>query len=227
MDNTKISVKDLNLYYGENHALKDVNMEIKEKAITAFIGPSGCGKSTFLKSVAIATVFAQTMHFVPAKSYKASRFKIYTSMALNDSIHNGESYFIVEIKSLKRILEAGNKGEFIFCCIDEVLRGTNTVERIAASTKILESLVKSNIIAFAATHDIELTQLLENSYTNYHFEEEVKEHDVEFNYLLKNGKAVSRNAIKLLQVMDYDSAIINSAENMVDEFVETGIWNNK
>ena len=51
MKNTKISVKNLNLYYGENHALKDVSMEIKEKAITAFIGPSGCGKSTFLKTM--------------------------------------------------------------------------------------------------------------------------------------------------------------------------------
>lgn len=51
MKNTKISVKYLNLYYGENHALKDVSMEIKEKAITAFIGPSGCGKSTFLKTI--------------------------------------------------------------------------------------------------------------------------------------------------------------------------------
>ena len=51
MKNTKISVKNLNLYYGENHALKDVSMEIKEKAITAFIGPSGCGKSTFLKTI--------------------------------------------------------------------------------------------------------------------------------------------------------------------------------
>ncbi len=51
MENTKISVSDLNLYYGENHALKDVNMDIKEKAITAFIGPSGCGKSTFLKTL--------------------------------------------------------------------------------------------------------------------------------------------------------------------------------
>ena len=51
MDKTKISVRALDLYYGENHALKDVNMNIKEKAITAFIGPSGCGKSTFLKTL--------------------------------------------------------------------------------------------------------------------------------------------------------------------------------
>lgn len=49
MSKTKISVQNLNLHYGDNHALKNVNMEIKEKAITAFIGPSGCGKSTFLK----------------------------------------------------------------------------------------------------------------------------------------------------------------------------------
>ena len=51
MEKTKISVHDLNLYYGENHALKNVSMDIKEKAITAFIGPSGCGKSTFLKTL--------------------------------------------------------------------------------------------------------------------------------------------------------------------------------
>ena len=48
---TKITVRDLNLYYGENHALKDVNMDIQENAVTAFIGPSGCGKSTFLKTL--------------------------------------------------------------------------------------------------------------------------------------------------------------------------------
>ena len=51
MDKTKISVHNLNLFYGENHALKNVSMDIKERAITAFIGPSGCGKSTFLKTL--------------------------------------------------------------------------------------------------------------------------------------------------------------------------------
>lgn len=51
MTDTKISVRDLNLYYGDNHALKNVNMNIRENAITAFIGPSGCGKTTFLKTL--------------------------------------------------------------------------------------------------------------------------------------------------------------------------------
>ena len=51
MENTKISIHKLNLYYGQNHALKDIDMDIKSNAITAFIGPSGCGKSTFLKTL--------------------------------------------------------------------------------------------------------------------------------------------------------------------------------
>ena len=51
MEKIKISVHDLNLYYGDNHALKDVSMDIREKSITAFIGPSGCGKSTFLETL--------------------------------------------------------------------------------------------------------------------------------------------------------------------------------
>lgn len=187
-------------------------------------GSNASGKSTFLKTVAISALMAQTLGYAPASAYTASRFKIYTSMALNDSILNGESYFIVEIKSLKRILEAGNDKIPVLCCIDEVLRGTNTVERIAASTQILKSITEENYIPFAATHDIELTHLLEDEYTNYHFEEEVTANDVRFNYLLKNGRAQSRNAIRLLQVMDYDPKMIEIADAMVEGFMKKGTW---
>ena len=145
-------------------------------------------------------------------------------MALTDSIRNGESYFVVEIKSLKRILDAGDGTVPVLCCIDEVLRGTNTVERIAASARILKSLDRKDYITFAATHDIELTRLLNDEYANYHFEEEVTWNDVKFNYLLKTGPAVSRNAIKLLSVMGYDKALINDAESMVEHFMSTGNW---
>ncbi len=145
-------------------------------------------------------------------------------MALTDSILNGESYFIVEIKSLKRILDAGDEGIPVLCCIDEVLRGTNTVERIAASTQILKSLATDVYIPFAATHDIELTQILEGIYSNYHFGEEVTADDVKFNYLLQEGRAQSRNAIRLLQVMDYDKRIIEVADAMVEAFVNKGTW---
>ena len=187
-------------------------------------GSNASGKSTFLKAVAISALLAQTMGYAPAASYKGNRFKIYTSMALNDSILNGESYFIVEIKSLKRILDACDEGSPVLCCIDEVLRGTNTVERIAASTQILKSLATDICIPFAATHDIELTHILEGIYSNYHFSEEVTADDVKFNYLLKEGRAQSRNAIRLLQVMDYDKRIIEVADAMVEAFTEKGTW---
>ena len=109
--------------------------------------------------------------------------------SLEDDIVSGESYYIVEIKSLKRILDAAahRKGT-ILCFVDEVLRGTNTVERIAASTQILRSLGHSGILCFAATHDIELTELLQGEFDNYHFEEDVMA--VKMRYPVENRRII-------------------------------------
>lgn len=112
----------------------------------------------------------------------------------------------------------------LLCFVDEVLRGTNTIERISASAQILKSLAKVHVMCFAATHDIELTHLLEEFYSNYHFQEEVKENDILFNYMLYRGRAVSRNAIKLLGIIGYDGEIIKEAEKTAENFVNTGIW---
>ena len=145
-------------------------------------------------------------------------------MALRDDLESGESYYIVEIRSLKRILEeAAGEGK-ILCIIDEVLRGTNTIERIGASSRILAKLSAKNVLPFAATHDIELSYILEDLYENYHFEEEVREHDVVFNYLLKKGRVTTRNAIRLLEMIGYDKEIIQSAKEAVREFEAQGIW---
>ena len=108
--------------------------------------------------------------------------------------------------------------------MDELRRGTNTVERIAASTQILKSLQGSRIICFAATHDIELTRLLEEEYDNYHFSEEVRDGDVMFDYKLQCGRATTRNAIRLLELMGYDKAIIDKAYRQAETFMETGEW---
>jgi len=112
----------------------------------------------------------------------------------------------------------------LLCFVDEVLRGTNTVERIAASSQILKSMARRNIMCFAATHDIELTSILESDYNNYHFQEEVKEDDILFNYRLYEGRATSRNAIKLLGIIGYSPDIIKKAEHSAEQFVETGEW---
>ena len=174
-------------------------------------GSNASGKSTFLKSVAINQIFAQTIYTVLADEYETSFFKVLSSMALNDNILNNESYFVVEIKSLKRIFD--NTGEVpVMCFIDEVLRGTNTKERIAASSVILEDLSEKNAFVFAATHDIELTQLLEKSFENYHFSESVQDSEVVFDYRIKNGPSTSRNAIKLLEVYGFDKNVIKNAE---------------
>ena len=108
--------------------------------------------------------------------------------------------------------------------MDEVLRGTNTVERIAASSRILRSLTGEGVLCFAATHDIELTHLLEDVYHNYHFEETIENGDISFNYLLKRGRAQTRNAIRLLEVMGYDGRVIREAEELAERFLETGEW---
>ena len=189
-------------------------------------GSNASGKSTFLRMTAINAILAQTAHMALAKSYCGSMFRVYSSMALKDDLEQGDSYFIVEIKALKRILDVVSKDKTpILCFVDEVLRGTNTVERIAASCEILKSLSGQQIMCFAATHDIELTDLLQDSYDNYHFEETIENDDVLFNYRLMKGKARTRNAIKLLGILGYEESIISKANKRAEEFVTKGVWN--
>lgn len=187
-------------------------------------GSNASGKSTFLKNIAVNTILAQTIYTVTASEYQAPYFKVMTSMALRDDLERGESYFIVEIRSLKRILDETEKEGCLLCIIDEVLRGTNTIERIGASSRILAGLDREHVLPFAATHDIELSYILEDLYENYHFEEEVKEHEVVFNYLLKKGRVTTRNAIRLLEMTGYPENLSEEAKKAVADFEETGIW---
>ena len=189
-------------------------------------GSNASGKSTFLKSAALAAVLAQSVNTAPAAFYKSCCYRIFTSMALRDDIRSGESYFIVEIRSLKRVLDAASlPGEVpVLCCVDEVLRGTNTIERISASAEILSSLAKMPIRIFAATHDMELTELLSGKYVNYHFSEMLDGDDVKFSYKLLGDPADSRNAIRLLRALGYDPAIADRAEARAKHFMETGDW---
>lgn len=188
-------------------------------------GSNASGKSTFLKTIAIAQILAQTIHTVCAHHYETTFYRVYSSMALRDDLSGGDSYFMVEIKAMKRILDAANQeGVRVMSFVDEVLRGTNTVERIAASTEILQQLAQLGVQSFAATHDIELTDLLKESYENYHFEEQIKDGDVCFNYRLQKGKATSRNAIQLLGVMGFEKELIDKATKRAELFLEQGEW---
>ena len=190
-------------------------------------GSNASGKSTFLKSVAIAAIMGQTVDTVPAASFKSPFLRVLSSMALTDNLAGGESYFIVEIRSLKRIMDAAadlSSGVPVLGVVDEVLRGTNTIERIAASSEILSELAKRPAIVLAATHDLELTGILSGSYRNLHFEEEIRDGDVVFSYRLLEGPAVTRNAIRLLGLAGYDEDVVERAQALAEHFERTGSW---
>ena len=205
-----------------------VKNDIEVKRGVLLTGSNASGKSTFLRAAALNVILAQTIHTSLAVSYRASVFQVYSSMSLQDDLESGDSYYMVEVKSIRRILEhvreAEKNHQHVLCFVDEVLRGTNTVERIAASTQILRALAGENAICFAATHDLELTKLLADVYDNYHFEEEIAEDDIFFPYRLQKGPAVSRNAIALLKALGYEDELVADAEAMAQTFMQTGKW---
>ena len=127
--------------------------------------------------------------------------------------------------SLKRILDAAqSEGAPVLGIVDEVLRGTNTIERISASSQILRRLTDTNAVIFAATHDIELSYILEKYYNNYHFTEQITDGDVRFDYVLREGRATSRNAIALLTISGYGEDISRAAREQAERFEQTGEW---
>lgn len=197
---------------------------ISEHSSVLITGSNASGKSTFIKTLAINAILAQTIFTATCKSYRGSYFLICSSMALRDNIFSKESYYMVEIKSLKRILDRINDEIPTLCFIDEVLRGTNTLERVAASSRILSYLARKNTMVFAASHDIELTHILESDYSNYHFQERIEKDEIIFDYKLYQGKAISKNAIKLLDMLKFPKEITHAAEAAAESFLRTGEW---
>lgn len=211
---------------GMTHPLLDkaVPNDLDTHASVLITGSNASGKSTFLKTAALCAVLAQSICTVPAESYRASAFRICSSMALSDDLLAGESYYIAETKSLRRIMDRIDGKTPLLCTIDEVLRGTNTVERIAASSVTLEHIAKKGALCLAATHDIELCTLLADSFDMAHFEETVGESEMLFDYKLRHGKAQSRNAINLLRLMGFDESIVSAAHERANAYIERGVW---
>ena len=175
-------------------------------------GSNASGKSTFIKAVAVNAVLAQAINTCAAKRFEMPSAEVITSMAVRDDLMAGESYFIREIRYLKRILDSITEERVTICAIDEILRGTNTGERIRASRAILEYLRDKNCIALVATHDKELTELLGDDYLNYHFSEEIGKDDIAFSYKILEGPATSQNAVKLLEFAGFPEEIIEAAQ---------------
>lgn len=219
-DKKNISVENLYHPLIENPVSNSLDMK-KNVLLT---GSNASGKSTFLKTMGVNILLAQTIYTCAASEFHLPFCSLYTSMSLKDSLLLKESYYMAEIKAIKRILDAAKEKKMVVCMVDEVLRGTNTVERIAASTQILKSMSGQNMMCLAATHDRELTETLEKEYDNYHFEESLVKDDVVFSYKLKAGRAMSSNAIDLLVNLGYEDRLIKEARKMVTSFEENGEW---
>lgn len=177
-------------------------------------GSNATGKSTFIKALAINGILAQTINTCNATHFETRPMLVMTSMALRDNMLSGESYFIVEVKSIQRLLKTIDQIDCI-CYIDEILRGTNTQERIAASTAVLKYIAEKQCLCVVASHDIELSDLLKDQYDQYHFSETIIDNTIQFEYQLKKGPSTTQNAIELLRIMGIPSEIIVDAKRLL------------
>lgn len=140
--------------------------------------------------------------------------RVMTSIAIRDDILSGESYYMKEIKYLKRMIAGGRGKRMVICGIDEILRGTNAMERVAASIAILNYLAEQNCLIMVASHDHELARTLADKYVNYYFCETVRDGDVVFDYKLRAGISNTYNAILLLQTVGFPREIVEEARKM-------------
>ncbi len=208
------------------HPLLDdpvTNSSTLEKSVL-ITGSNASGKSTYIKAVAINCILAQTIHTVLAESWTMKPGFVVTSMAIQDDVLNGDSYFVAEIKSLKRILRFVEDGQPVLSFVDEILKGTNTIERISASAAIMEWLSANQGLNIIASHDIELAEMAGEIYTNYHFREFIEHGKVMFDYKICHGPSKTRNAIKLLEVMNYPDSVTTRANQLAEHFTDQREW---
>ena len=160
------------------------------------------GKSTFLRSIAVNLVLAQIGAPVCAKSFVFSPVRIYSSMRIADNLAENTSTFYAELKKLKSIIDKVKQREKVFILLDEILRGTNSLDRHTGSEALIRQLIKEQAVAVIATHDVELASLQKdycNAITNYHFDVQVEGEELYFDYKLKTGVCQSMNASLLMK----------------------------
>ncbi len=178
-------------------------------------GSNASGKSTFMKAVALNLILAQSIQTATAHSFIYQPGYVMTSMANADDVLSGDSYFMSELKSIRRLFNTHQCNK-IYCFIDEIFKGTNTTECIAASESVLSYLDNQKAYQIlAATHDVELSTLLDNTYNNYHFNESIQENSIFFDYKIKPGKANTRNAIELLRITQFPIDIYQRAQQNI------------
>lgn len=177
-------------------------------------GSNMSGKTTFIKTLGINIILSQTLYFCLANGIVTPKLIVKSSIRRNEELEEGKSYFFVEIESLNNFIKLSEGKKNYLFLIDEIFRGTNTIERLASSTAVLKYLDTNNKV-FVTTHDIELQDLLEHNFKMLHFSEQVENGKFFFDYKIKEGPCSSGNAIKLLEIMKYPTSITNESNRIV------------
>ncbi len=179
-------------------------------------GSNMSGKSTFLRTVGVGVVLAQTIDTCLATAYEAPVFRVQSCIGRADNLIAGKSYYAVEVEEVLSRVQAGAREEQHLFLFDELFRGTNAVERIAAAEAVISELVRQpgiprSHVVLVATHDAELVDLLCDSCSAWHFADTIGPEGLVFDYRLEAGPATTRNAITLLELGGAPPSLVRRA----------------
>lgn len=192
------------------------SISISDKSIL-LTGSNMSGKTSFIRAIGLNIICGLTINTCFAKAMNFPLIKVFSAIRISDDLMNDKSYYFEEVLTIKEILEESVNGDRNLFLLDEIFKGTNTVERISAGKSVLSALTKNDNIVLVSTHDIELADMLSNEYELYHFRETVNEKSVGFDYKLKEGKLKNRNAIRILEINNYPKEVINEANKISKE----------
>ena len=184
----------------KKNVLNDFSLD--EGRFSIVTGANMAGKSTFLRAVALQIVMANMGLPVKGKEVKYRPVRLLTSMRSSDSLADETSYFYAELKRLKYIVDELEKGN-CFVVLDEILKGTNSVDKAEGSKKFVEKLVRSGATGLVATHDLSLCTLADKlpQVENHYFDAQIVNGELYFDYRFKEGICQNMNASFLLKKM--------------------------
>jgi len=186
------------------------SIQVKGQSIL-LTGSNMSGKTSFIRTIGINAITGLSLNTCFAEKFSLPRTCIFSAIRISDDLMNDKSYYFEEVLTIKEMIQHGRSSKPNLFLLDEIFKGTNTVERISAGKAVLSYLAKSDNIVFVSTHDIELADLLKEEYVLYHFSEKIDNKSIDFDFKLKEGKLRNRNAIRILQINDYPNEIINEA----------------
>ena len=181
----------------------DIQME-KQPAFIIITGANMAGKSTYLRTIGVNYLLACIGAPTCTENTILYPAQLITNLRTTDSLKDNESYFFAELKRLKLIIDKLNEGEELFIILDEILKGTNSIDKQQGSEALIRQFMKLNTNGIIATHDLTLGKLADSfpgKITNYCFEAEIKQDELTFNYQIKEGIAQNMNACFLMKKM--------------------------